>query len=85
MPATRTNDKATLFITCPFSCLRLYSVGMPPTPLQTPSLQRPVRSVNFREFFNFGCKQPSLKRQQVLTFYAFAGQLRRFLGSVAGR
>jgi hypothetical protein len=29
--------------------------------------------LNLHEFFNFVNEQPSLKRRQMLTFYAFAG------------
>jgi hypothetical protein len=37
------------------------------------SPQRPMRSLNLHEFFNFVRKVPSSKRQQLLTFYAFTG------------
>jgi hypothetical protein len=85
-PATRTNDKATLFITCPFCCPCLYSEDVFSNDRYSAKfLQRRQRSLNLHEFFNFVNEQPSLKRRQMLTFYAFVGQLRSFLAGVAGK
>jgi hypothetical protein len=39
--------------------------------------------LNLHEFFNFVSKQPRLKRQQMLPFYAFAGKLNNFQERVA--
>jgi hypothetical protein len=44
-----------------------------------------MRGYERHEFFNFATEQPSLKRQQMLPFYAFVGKLRTFLESVAAR
>jgi hypothetical protein len=44
-----------------------------------------VRSLNLHEFFNFVTEQPSLKLQQMLSFYAFVGQLKNLSAGVAGR
>jgi hypothetical protein len=44
-----------------------------------------MRGYERHEFFNFATEQPSLKRQQMLPFYAFVGKLYTFLESVAGR
>jgi hypothetical protein len=44
-----------------------------------------MRGYERHEFFNVATEQPSLKRQQMLPFYAFVGKLRTFLESVAVR
>jgi hypothetical protein len=44
-----------------------------------------VRGLNLHEFFNFVTQQPRLKLQQMLTFYAFAGQLKNLSAGVARR
>jgi uncharacterized protein (DUF427 family) len=44
-----------------------------------------MRGYELHEFFNFDTQQPSLKRRQMLPFYAFVGKLYTFLESVAGR
>jgi hypothetical protein len=56
-------------------------------PLQTygtPCAPR-MRGEERHEFFNFPSEQPSLKREQMLPFYAFVGKLCTFLESVAAR
>jgi hypothetical protein len=52
-------------------------------PVPSQSLQRPIRRLNLHEFFNLATQEPSLKHQQMLTFYAFAGKLKSFHDSVA--
>jgi hypothetical protein len=44
-----------------------------------------MRGYERHEFFNFPSEQPSLKREQMLPFYAFVGKLCTFLESVAAR
>jgi len=44
-----------------------------------------MRGYQLHEFFNFATEQPSLKRRQMLPFYAFVGKLCTFLKSVAAR
>jgi hypothetical protein len=41
--------------------------------------------LNLHEFFNFGSKEPRLKRWQMLPFYAFAGKLNTIQERVAER
>jgi len=44
-----------------------------------------MRSYERHEFFNVATEQPSLKRRQMLSFYAFVGKLCTFLKGVAAR
>jgi hypothetical protein len=83
-PATTSNGKANLFITNPFS-IPCRQFEQPTAPNPAHPAHPAMRGYERHEFFNFATEQPSLKRQQMLPFYAFVGKLYTFLESVAGR